>query len=245
MVADAVERLGAQVERRQDHVGAPHGVVVPLGHVGAQRVLAGVAAGAVAAVVAEGDGLGERDVEPERGGDATGHLGHLERVGEAGALVVVREDEHLGLAGQPPEGGRVQDAVPVALEAGAPGVGWLLAAPVAGAARPGGAGGQAGLLGLLPILPGDPCRPARAGVRVAVSQHDALAQVAAHRGRPGSCPLAHVVVAHLGLQGTQRVCHRDVPAEPSSGNRIWTPREALRAAGSLDRPWPPSSTRAG
>ena len=34
---------------------------------------------------------------------ARGHLGHLERVGEAGALVVVREHEHLGLAGQAAE----------------------------------------------------------------------------------------------------------------------------------------------
>ena len=54
-----------------------------------------------------------------------GHLGHLEGVGQPGALVVVGEDEDLGLAGQAPEGGGVQDAVAVALEAGAPGVGRL------------------------------------------------------------------------------------------------------------------------
>ena len=59
VVADAVERLGAQVERGQHDVGAPHGVVVALGEVGGEGVLAGVAAGTVAAVVAEGDGLGE------------------------------------------------------------------------------------------------------------------------------------------------------------------------------------------
>ena len=151
VVADAVQRLGAQVERRQDHVGAPHRVVVPLGHVGAQRVLAGVPARAVAAVVAEGDGLGERDVEPERGGDAAGHLGHLEGVGEAGALVVVREDEDLGLAGQPAEGGGVEDAVPIALEAGAPRVRLLL--PLRGAPAPRARvalRGEAGVLGLPP-----------------------------------------------------------------------------------------------
>ena len=76
----------------------------PPGHVGVERVLAGVAARAVPAVVAEGDGLGEGHVEPAGPGDAGGDLGHLEGVGEAGALVVLGEDEDLGLAGQAAEG---------------------------------------------------------------------------------------------------------------------------------------------
>ena len=120
-----------------DDVGAPHGVVVAAGHVGAEGVLARVAAGAVAAVVAEGDGLGQGHVEPAGPGDGRGHLGHLEGVGEPGPLVVVGEHEHLGLAGQAPEGGGVQDAVAVALEAGAGRVGLLR--PPAGARprRPG------------------------------------------------------------------------------------------------------------
>ena len=106
-------------------VGAPHRVVVAAGDVGRQGVLAGVAAGAVAAVVAEGDRLGQRDVEAEGPGDRRGHLGHLQGVGEPGALVVVGEHEHLGLAGQPAEGGGVEDAVAVALEARPPLVGLL------------------------------------------------------------------------------------------------------------------------
>ena len=108
-------------------VGAPHarGRSPPATY-GRQRVLAGVAARAVAAVVAERDRLGERDVEAERPGDRRGHLGDLEGVGEPGALVVVGEHEHLGLAGQAAERGGVQDAVAVAFEAGAARVGLLL-----------------------------------------------------------------------------------------------------------------------
>ena len=78
-----------------------------------------------------------------------GHLGHLEGVGEPGALVVGREHEDLGLPGQAPEGGGVQDAVAVALEAGAERVGLLGEGPFAGAPAAGGALGQGGLLELL------------------------------------------------------------------------------------------------
>ena len=53
----------------------------------------------------------------------TGDLRDLERVGEPGALVVLGKDETWRLACKPPEGGGVQDAVTVALEAGAVGVG--------------------------------------------------------------------------------------------------------------------------
>ena len=116
---------------------APRRVVEPAGHVGVERVLAGVAAGPVAAVVAEGDGLGEGHVEAAGPGDGGGDLRHLERVGEAGALMVLGEDEDLCLAGQPAERGGVEDAVAVALEAGAPGVGLLGLRPVAGARRRG------------------------------------------------------------------------------------------------------------
>ena len=45
VVANPVERLAAQVERRQRDVGAPHRMVVAAVDVGRQRILAGVAAG--------------------------------------------------------------------------------------------------------------------------------------------------------------------------------------------------------
>ncbi len=81
----------------------PRRVVEASGHVGVERVLAGVATGPVAAVVPERDGLGERDVEPQRPGDGARDLGHLERVGQPGALVVLGEHEDLGLARQATE----------------------------------------------------------------------------------------------------------------------------------------------
>ena len=53
--------------------------------------------------------------------------------------MVSGEDEDLGLAGQPPKGARVQNAVAVAFEAGAHRVGFFRPGPVAGATGPGGA----------------------------------------------------------------------------------------------------------
>ena len=119
-------------------------MVEAVGEEDAQGVLAGVATGAVAAVVAEGDGFGQSHVQAAGPGDAGGHLGHLQGVGEPGPLVVGGEDEDLGLARQPAEGGRVQDAVPVALEAGPPGVGFLgpgRRSPAPGPGWPRGRGG--------------------------------------------------------------------------------------------------------
>jgi len=106
-------------------------MVVATLYVWGQRILAGVTAWAVAAVVAESDRLGEGDVEPQCARDGDRHLRHLERVGEAGALVVFWEDEHLRLAGQAPKRRSMQDAVAVALKAGAKGVGLFLRGSIA------------------------------------------------------------------------------------------------------------------
>ena len=99
-----------------------------------------MASRAVPAVVPEGDGLGEGHIEPTGTGDARRHLGHLQGMGQPGALMVVGEDEDLGLAGQAPKGGGVQDTVAVAFEACAPRVGLLRAEAVAPAPGPGGPG---------------------------------------------------------------------------------------------------------
>ncbi len=166
VVADAVEGLHTQVEGGQHHIGTPHGVVVAT-DVGRERLLAGMTARPVPTVVAQGDGLGQGQVESKGAGDGHGHLGHLERVGEAGALVVGGEHEHLGLAGQPAEGGGVQDAVAIALEAGADRIGGLGSGPLSGAAGQGGAGREAGRLDsftLGPIHRTDIDRGGRAGV---------------------------------------------------------------------------------
>ncbi len=149
MVADAVERLGAEVERGERDVRPPGRVVEPAVDVGGEGVLARVAARPVAAVVAEGDGLGQGDVEPAGPGDAGGHLGDLEGVGQTGALVVVGEDEDLGLAGEAAEGGGVQDPVAVPFEAGPPRV--RLLGSGAGA-RSGCTGGSRGEVELLELL---------------------------------------------------------------------------------------------
>ena len=153
VVGDAVEGLGAQVERSQRDARAPHGVVESALDVGVEGLLAGVAPGAVAAVVAEGYRLGQVHVEPGRARDAGGDLGDLQGVGEAGAHVVVGEDEHLGLARQAPERARVQDPVAVALEARPVGVGLLVAGavPRAGGAR--GSGREVGVEELLALGP--------------------------------------------------------------------------------------------
>ena len=203
VVADAVEGLLAQVEGRQRHVGAPGGVVEAARDVGGEGVLAGVAAGAVPAVVPEGDGLGQRHVEPAGPGDAGGHLGHLEGVGEPGALVVVGEDEDLGLAGQPPERRRVQDPVAVALEAGAPRVGLLGSGAVPGALGLGGARGQLlvaraprGRRGRIRC----PVGGTGGGPAVGVGEGDPVGAVAGHGGRPATVP--------LGLAGARSPARR-------------------------------------
>ncbi len=97
-----------------------------------QRILGRVTERAVTAVVAESDRLGERHVQAARLGRRHRYLGHFEGVREAGALVIGRMDEHLGLSGESTEGGPVHDPVPVALEARAPFVGLLVDGPLAG-----------------------------------------------------------------------------------------------------------------
>ena len=71
----------------------------------------------VAEVVRERERLGEVFVEPERAGERPGDLGDFQRMGQACAVMVALvEHEDLGLVLQPPEGGRVDDAVGVAPE---------------------------------------------------------------------------------------------------------------------------------
>jgi hypothetical protein len=87
----------------------------------------------VPAVVRHGGGRRERQVEPGRSGDADGDLRDLDRVGEAGAgVVVVGCEEDLALACQAAERPAVLDAIEVALEAGSERVGSLGARPIAG-----------------------------------------------------------------------------------------------------------------
>ena len=127
MVEDPVAHLAREVEAAAaalEHVDHPQALDVVLEappvalaqHLVEGR-LAGVAEGRVAEVVAHRDRLHQVLVQLERPRDGARQGRDLERVGEAGAVVVARRgDEDLGLVLQAAERGRVQDAVAVALE---------------------------------------------------------------------------------------------------------------------------------
>jgi hypothetical protein len=104
------ERLGVVVEAAEPR----HALV--------QGILARMAEGRMAEVVGEGQGLGQILVEPEGAGERPGDLADLDGVGQAGAEVIaLMVDENLGLVLEPPEGGGMDDPVPVALELAAGG----------------------------------------------------------------------------------------------------------------------------
>ena len=101
-----------------------------------ERALAGVAERRMAEVVAERGGLGQVLVEAERAGERAGDLGDFQGVGQPGAeMIALVEHEHLGLVGEPPERGGVDDAVAIAAEGAAGRARRLRIAPAA-AARP-------------------------------------------------------------------------------------------------------------
>ena len=103
------------------------------------------------AVVSEGYRFGQRYVESARAGNAACHLRYFERMGEPGALMVARKDEHLGLSGESPERGAVENAVTVTLEAGSNRVGFLLTVAIAGTVGVCGAFEQQLVLAILPF----------------------------------------------------------------------------------------------
>ena len=200
VVADAVERLDAQVQRCERDVGAPQRMIEPSCHVRAQRILAGVTARTVAAVVPQGDGLGERHVQPECASHRSGHLGDLERVREPGALVVIGEHEHLGLAGQSAERAGVEDAVAVAFEARAPWVGLFVEQPLAGTVGACGKRGEDVGLDRLAMPPIGPERRSAPRPRIDVGEADpGIGVVAGHRGRPAGGTFGHITVGHIAV----------------------------------------------
>src|SRR6185437_12478614 len=82
-----------------------------------QRPLAGVAERRMTEVVRKGQRLAKILIEPEGPGERAGDLGDLKRVSETRAeMVAFVEHEHLGLVRQPPEGGRMDDAVAITPE---------------------------------------------------------------------------------------------------------------------------------
>ena len=82
-----------------------------------ERVLAGVAEGRVAEIMRERQRLGEVLVEPQRARQRAGDLRHLDRMREPRAVMVALvRHEDLRLVLEPPERGRMDDPVAVALE---------------------------------------------------------------------------------------------------------------------------------
>ena len=91
--------------------------VAAIAQAAVQGFLARVPEGWVAEVVAEPDRLGQVLVQAERAGDGASDPAGLERVGEAGPVVIpFGGDEDLGLVLQAAEGLRVDDPVAIALK---------------------------------------------------------------------------------------------------------------------------------
>ena len=99
MLDEALERLPGEVEPVERGVAPLQprhdpqrlGVVVEAAegrHAVVERVLAGMAEGRVAEVVGERQRLGQILVEAERAGERAGDLADLDRVGQAGAVMV-------------------------------------------------------------------------------------------------------------------------------------------------------------
>ena len=85
-----------------------------------QDVLPGMAKGRMPQVMTQGDGLRQILIETQSPGNGPGNLGHLQRVGQPGAVVVpLGGQKHLGLVLQPPEGLTMKDPIPVPLIRGA------------------------------------------------------------------------------------------------------------------------------
>ena len=191
VVANAVKRLGTQVQRTKRDVRTPNGVIEAALNEGIERLLARVPSRAVSTVVAKRDGLGQGNVETEGSSDARGDLGDFERVGEASAHVVVGEDEDLRLPREAAERARVQDAVAVALKAGAVLVGLFLECALSSAVAPRRAGSHQLIEEGLTIDEGaGEHRDVRSdvadrGARIAMGDGDLAARlVAAHGGGP-------------------------------------------------------------
>ena len=72
--------------------------------------------GAVTTVVSERDGFCEGDIETQCARDGHGHLGDFECVSEPRSLVIIGEDEDLGLSGEATERSGVQDAISISFE---------------------------------------------------------------------------------------------------------------------------------
>src|SRR6185437_5944193 len=87
------------------------------GHLGVERLLAGVTERRMAEIVREGERLGEVLVETEHPRDRARDLRDFEAVGQPGAVMIALVvDKDLRLVLQPAKRGRMDDAVAVSLK---------------------------------------------------------------------------------------------------------------------------------
>jgi hypothetical protein len=77
VIPNPIERLHAQIERRQGHIRSPLGMVEAAIDIGIECIFTGVSTWPVSAVMAERYGLGQYDIERERPSDTSGNLSDL------------------------------------------------------------------------------------------------------------------------------------------------------------------------
>ena len=63
MIANAIESFDTEIERLEYDIGTPHSVVVTARYERIEGIFAGVPTRSMAAIVAECDGFGQRNVE--------------------------------------------------------------------------------------------------------------------------------------------------------------------------------------
>ena len=101
---------------------------------GIQRPLPGMAERGMAEVMRQRQRLGEVFIQPELAGQRAGDLGHLQRMGQPGAVMIaLMEHEDLGFVLQPAERGGMDDPVAIPAERAA-GLAWRLRKQPAAAA---------------------------------------------------------------------------------------------------------------
>jgi len=98
VITNAIERFNTKIERLENNIGTPHGVVVATGDERIEGIFAGVPARSMATIVTEGDCFSQSDIEAEATRNRRCNLRDFECVREPGALMVIRENKDLGFS---------------------------------------------------------------------------------------------------------------------------------------------------
>lgn len=131
MISDAIECFNAKVERFEDDIGTPYSVVVTAGYERIEGIFACMPAWAMAAIVAESDCFGERDVEAKAARYRSSNLCDFECVSEPRSLMVVGKNKDLCFARKATECWGMENAIAIAFKTGSKLVGFFLCGSVA------------------------------------------------------------------------------------------------------------------